>query len=108
MAKMQDIQEQLERVGGGRRAVSTTPAVVAFAEEKEKAKRARAAAAPEAPAPKTSARAGKKHIGAHLNPAFTSNLLMVKARTGKKIETIIAEALNDVFRSHNLPVIEDE
>ncbi len=107
MAKMQDIQRQLENVGGGRRATATTPAVVAFVEEKARAARA-VAATPEAPAPKPSARAGKKHIGAHLNPAFTSNLLMAKARTGKKIETIIAEALNDYFRSHNLPVVEDE
>ena len=30
------------------------------------------------------ARDGKKHVGAHLNPAFTTNLLMAKAKTVKK------------------------
>jgi hypothetical protein len=72
------------------------------------ARPAAAPAAPEAKPPKLSPRAGKKHVGAHLNPAFTTNLLIAKARTGKKIETLIAEALNDLFRSLNLPVVEDE
>jgi antitoxin-like ribbon-helix-helix protein len=97
MAKMQDIQKQLEHAAGGKRA-----SVVALAEARP------APPTREAAAPKPSPRAGKKHIGAHLNPAFTTNLLIAKARTGKKIETLIADALNDLFRSLNLPVVEDE
>ncbi len=105
MAKMQDIQRQLEEAGGGRRAHGERN----HARPANDAPLATAPAAiPEAPPPKASARAGKKHIGAHLNPAFTTNLLIAKARTGKKIETLIAEALNDLFRSLNLPVVEDE
>ena len=104
MAKMSDIQKQLEQAAGSRRNV--VPIVEA---------RTPPAPAPEPPtaklppvATKLSSRAGKKHVGAHLNPAFTSNLLMAKARTGKKIETLIADALNELFRSLNLPVVEDE
>ena len=104
MAKMSDIQRQLEQAaGGGRRGVialaEARPAPVAVPEPPR---------AEPAAQPKPSARAGKKHIGAHLNPAFTSNLLIAKARTGKKIETLIAEALNDLFRSLNLPVVDEE
>ena len=98
MAKMQDIQKQLEQVAGGKRV-----SVVALAEA-----RPAPASTPEAVTPKLSPRTGKKHVGAHLNPAFTANLLIAKARTGKKIETLIADALNDLFRSLNLPVVEDE
>jgi hypothetical protein len=100
MAKMQDIQRQLESAAGTKPRAS----VVALAETRPPA----APPTPEATTPKLSPRAGKKHVGAHLNPAFTTNLLMAKARTGKKIETLIAEALNDLFRSLNLPVVEDE
>lgn len=103
MAKMSDIQKQLEQAAGARRSV------IPMAEA-----RPSPAPAPEPPklvpaaAAKPSPRAGKKHVGAHLNPAFTANLLMAKARTGKKIETLIADALNELFRSLNLPVVEDE
>jgi hypothetical protein len=106
MAKMSDIQRQLEQAAGSRRSVipiaEARPPSPAPAPAPEPPKAAPAAAA------KPSARAGKKHVGAHLNPAFTSNLLMAKARTGKKIETLIADALNELFRSLNLPVVEDE
>ncbi len=98
MAKMQDIQKQLEQAAGGKRA-----SVVAIADV-----RPSQPAPIEREKPKTSSRAGKKHVGAHLDPAFTTNLLIAKARTGKKIETLIADALNDLFRSLNLPVVEDE
>jgi hypothetical protein len=109
MAKMSDIQRQLEQAAGSRRKVVpiaearptpvAAPEPVASAPEPPKAK----------PKPaKLSPRAGKKHIGAHLNPAFTSNLLIAKARTGKKMETLIADALNELFRSLNLPVVDDE
>ncbi len=103
MAKMSDIQKQLEQAAGSRRSV------IPLAEA-----RPSPAPAPEPPkvapaaAAKPSPRAGKKHVGAHLNPAFTANLLIAKARTGKKIETLIADALNELFRSLNLPVVEDE
>ena len=100
MANMQDIQRQLESAAG----TKPRAPVMSLVE----ARPAAAPVTPEAKTPKPSPRAGKKHVGAHLNPAFTSNLLMAKARTGKKIETLIAEALNDLFRSLNLPVIEDE
>jgi hypothetical protein len=98
MAKMQDIQKQLEQAAGGKRAT-----VVALVES-----RPAPPVIPENVKAKLSPRAGKKHVGAHLNPAFTTNLLIAKARTGKKIETLIADALNDLFRSLNLPVVEGE
>ena len=102
MAKMSDIQRQLEQAAGGRRSV------IPLAEARQSVPPAPEPPKTELVTAKPSPRAGKRHVGAHLNPAFTSNLLIAKARTGKKIETLIAEALNDLFRSLNLPVVEDE
>jgi len=101
MAKMSDIQKQLEQAAGARHSViPLAEAGPSLAPAPEPPKAVPAAAKP-------SPRAGKKHVGAHLNPAFTANLLIAKARTGKKIETLIADALNELFRSLNLPVVED-
>jgi hypothetical protein len=33
---------------------------------------------------------------------------MVQAQTGKDIQELIALALNDLFRGHNVPVIDQE
>jgi hypothetical protein len=98
MSKITELQRQLEDAAGTKRrglvVAMPEPTPVKIVEPK--------------PAPKQPSRAGKKHVGAHLNPAFTTNLLMAKAKTGKKMETLIAEALNDLFRSLDLPVVAEE
>jgi hypothetical protein len=45
------------------------------------------------------------HIGAYLHPDFKTSLRLVQARTGKDIQTLIADALNELFRAHNAPVV---
>jgi hypothetical protein len=59
-----------------------------------------------APRPKTAGREGKTHIGAYLAPEFKKSLLLVRAQTGEDVQTLIAKALNDLFRAHNVPVVE--
>jgi hypothetical protein len=51
-------------------------------------------------------REGKTHIGAYLSPGFKSSLMLVRAQTGEDAQTLIARALNDLFRAHNVPVID--
>lgn len=57
---------------------------------------------------KAPSREGKKHVGAYLNPDFQKSILLVRAQTGKDVQTILAQALNDLFRAHNVPVVDHE
>jgi hypothetical protein len=50
-------------------------------------------------------RDGKIHIGAYLDPAFRKSLRMVQAQTDSDMQELLAQALNDLFRKHNVPVI---
>jgi hypothetical protein len=53
-------------------------------------------------------RQGKVHVGAYLHPDFQRSLLLVRAQTGKTTQELIADALNDLFRAHKVPVIDGE
>jgi hypothetical protein len=53
-------------------------------------------------------RAGKAHIGAYLDMNFRRGLRMVQAQTDKDMQQLIADALNDMFRKYNVPVVEEE
>jgi len=86
---MADIQRQLEKTSRGR----VTPLPVSDTTP--------------APKPKVAAsREGKVHIGAYLNPDFKRGLRMVQAVTGEDIQGLLARALNDLFRAHNVPVVD--
>ena len=56
--------------------------------------------------PGKSGREGKVHIGAYLNANFKKSLMLVRAQTGQDVQTLIAQALNDLFRAHNVPVVD--
>ena len=68
------------------------------------------AAVPDAPSvakpAKAPSRAGKTHIGAYLAPDFKRSLMLVRAQTGLDVQTLIAQALNDLFRAHDVPVVD--
>ena len=51
-------------------------------------------------------RVGKVHVGAYLPTDFKRSLLLVRAQTGLDVQTLIAQALNDLFRAHNVPVVD--
>jgi hypothetical protein len=89
MSKISAIQQQLDRTAGR---ASLPPADA------------------EKPLPATSykapSREGKTHIGAYLHPDFKRSLRLVQAQTGKDIQALIAQALNDLFRAHNVTVID--
>jgi hypothetical protein len=89
-SKMADIQRQLERATG-RASVAVRQSVSASMEPMTT---------------KAPSREGKIHIGAYLDPDFKTSLRLVQARTGKNIQALLAEALNDLFRSHSAPVVD--
>jgi hypothetical protein len=53
-------------------------------------------------------RAGKKNISGWFDPAYERSLLMVRAATGKKGQTLLAEALNDLFAKYDVPQIRED
>jgi hypothetical protein len=55
---------------------------------------------------KPSSREGKVHIGAYLHPDFKSSLRLVQAQTGKDIQALLSQALNELFRAYNVPVVD--
>jgi hypothetical protein len=94
VAKVSAIQAQLEAAAG--RPVKPATAL----DEGQPASR------PAAAKPKT--REGRVHVGAWLPEAYSRNILLVRAKTGLPVKSIFANALNDLFRSHNIPVIDEE
>lgn len=90
MSKFSAIQQQLEKASGHK--APDAPA---------------AAPAPNGTAkPKAPSREGKAHIGAYLHPDFKRSLRLIQAQTGEDVQSLIAKALNDLFRAHNVPVID--
>lgn len=92
MSKMASLQAGLDRVAG--RTIGAVPA----------------SASPLAARSGTKApsREGKVHIGAYLSSGFKSSLRLVQAQTGEDTQTLIARALNELFRSHNVTVIDPD
>jgi hypothetical protein len=91
MSKFSAIQQQLEKASG-HKATAAPPAAPA--------------SMPETTAHKAPSREGKAHIGAYLHPDFKRSLRLIQAQTGEDVQSLIAKALNDLFRAHNVPVIE--
>ena len=93
MSKLSNLKAQM-----GRSVTLAAPAPVSVDE------------APSPPPKSTMApgRVGKVHLGAYLHRDFKRSLMLVRAATGKTETQIIADALNDVFRAHNVPVIDAE
>jgi hypothetical protein len=93
MSKIASLQAGLDRVAG-RSAANAQPAAPAPSRAEEVAQ--------------TASRKGKVHIGAYLPDGFRSSVRLVQAQTGEDTQTLLARALNDLFRSHNVPVIDPE
>jgi hypothetical protein len=104
-SKMAEIQAQLLRASGRTSAPSAPPAPASPAATAPGAAAPGTAASRPAPA-KAPSREGLIHIGAYLHPDFKSSLRLVQARTGKDIQSLLADALNELFRAHNAPVVD--
>jgi hypothetical protein len=104
-SKMAEIQAQLLRASGRASAPSAPPAPATPAAKALAPAAPGTAASRPAPA-KAPSREGLIHIGAYLHPDFKSSLRLVQARTGKDIQSLLADALNELFRAHNAPVVD--
>ncbi len=100
MAKVADIQAQLRAVAGGGPSPAS-PAAAPSSQTSPARTRIPAAA-------KAQSRDGKVHIGAYLPPDFKRSLMRVRAETGEDVQTLLARALNDLFRAHNVPVVDQK
>ncbi len=92
MSKMSALRQQLDR---------TAPAAAPQA----------VAANADAPAPATKrspTRDGKVHIGAYLPTAFKSSLRLVQAQTGKDVQSLVADALNELFHRYQVPTVNQD
>ncbi len=94
MVKVSAIQAQLEAAAGRAAKPSVVP------DEAQSASRPVTT--------KAKSREGRVHVGAWLPEAYSRNILLVRAKTGLPVKTIFANALNDIFRAHNIPVIDEE
>ena len=92
MSKIASLQAGLDRVAGNRvAAVSSAAAPPASDVQSATAK--------------GSGREGKVHVGAYLPDGFRRSLRLVQAQTGEDTQTLLARALNDLFKAHNVPVV---
>jgi hypothetical protein len=92
MAKVSAIQAQLD-AAAGRKVPPPSPT------------QDRQPPVAEIKAAKAPSRAGRVHIGAYLPADFKRSLMLVRAQTGQDVQSLVAKALNDLFRAHNVPVI---
>ena len=95
--KIASLQAQLERKTARSAPPEPTAPVAAEAHKSAPAKTRPA---------KASSREGKVHIGAYLPEGFQTSILAVRAQTREDVQTLLARALNDLFRAHNVPVVD--
>lgn len=89
--KVAEMQAQLERIQGRNAANNSTAKMEVTATDRKEA---------------TGSRDGKAHIGAYLDPAYRKSLRMVQAQTDQDLQQLLSEALNDLFRKYNVPVLD--
>jgi hypothetical protein len=53
-------------------------------------------------------RVGKTNLTAYLSPDYKRNMRLIQAKTGRSLQTLIAEALNDLFSKYDVPTIDRE
>ena len=53
-------------------------------------------------------RAGKTNLTAYLSQDYKRNMRLIQAKTGRSLQTLIAEALNDLFEKYDVPAIHHE
>lgn len=98
MSKIASLQAQLERKTARPPAPEPTTPVVANVPQPVAGAGSRSA--------KASTREGKVHIGAYLPEGFQTSILAVRAQTREDVQTLLARALNDLFKAHNVPVVD--
>jgi hypothetical protein len=105
MSKFSAIQQQLEKASGRKGAVDVvSPPTVAPTPPAP----ANIETAPPVAPYKAPSREGKIHVGAYLNPDFKRSMRLVQAQTDEDVQQLLARALNELFRAHNVPVVDQD
>jgi hypothetical protein len=78
----------------------THEAPMKFTIEMPVAPRTRAVVAP--------SRIGKIHIGGFFDPQVKKSLRLVQNQTDESFQALMLRALNDLFRAHNVPVVDEQ
>jgi hypothetical protein len=107
MSKFSAIQQQLEKASGRKGLAVVVSPPVAPATTPTPAP-ANTETAPRPVSYKAPSREGKTHIGAYLNPDFKRSMRLVQAQTGEDVQQLLARALNELFRAHNVPVVDQD
>jgi hypothetical protein len=98
MSKVSALQASLQKTSG------KAPAAAVSAPSRE----APITASSSGNAYKAPSREGKIHIGAYVHPDFKRSLRLVQAQTGEDVQTLVVRALNGLFSSHNVPVVDQD
>jgi hypothetical protein len=98
MSKVSALQASLQKASGK---TSIAPVSVPSRD-------AQTASASSGSAYKAPSREGKIHIGASVHPDFKRSLRLVQAQTGEDVQTLVVRALNGLFSSHNVPVVDQD
>ena len=100
MSKFAEMQRQLEQATGAVRVPQPEPVTPVAAE---------------APRPRSKAalmveksREGKVHVGGYFHPQVKKSLRMVQLQTDQDFQSLILRALNELFRTYNVPVVDSE
>ncbi len=91
MSKTNSLQAALNQNGGRKAQAEEVPPVAPITAE----------------ASNPSSRAGQSNISAYLHPDYQTSLRLIHARTGRKKQNLIAEALNDLFAKYDVPQIRE-
>lgn len=91
MSKMSDIQKALEQ-----QTASPSPVPLVVAKK------------PQSPRPMAPSRRGRVHIGAYLPADFKRGVRMLQAATDEDFQSMLARMLNEQFRLHGLPEIDQD
>ncbi len=53
-------------------------------------------------------REGKTNITAYLSPGFKASLRLIQSRTDASLQSLVAEALNDLFVKYDVPTVRED
>ncbi len=57
---------------------------------------------------RTPSRADKVNVSGWFDPAYKRSMRMVQAITDKKLEALLAEAMNDLFAKYDVPQVRED